>query len=237
MIHQSIQQPAKPRILVVDDVFENRSIVQRRLERMGYDCIVADSGAAALNMIRAMSPNLVLLDFMMPDMDGPMVLRELRASPATAKLPVIMLTARTDGRSVTSALDDGANDYVMKPIDFSVLKARIDSHLSRHEASVLLVEANGRLDARAAAQAVELGEVRELLHDGFRHDDKFAQLMDVLRRITAACDEMSNSGNPSCDRELVDSINRLCLAALAQFGTDSPPSAGSDRLRLADGGA
>jgi DNA-binding response OmpR family regulator len=158
----------RPLILVVDDVPENRFIVQRRLDRMGYDCILAANGPDALNMIRAMSPSLVLLDFMMPDMDGLTVLRELRASPAYSGLPIIMLTARTDGESVASALDEGADDYVLKPIDFTALKARVDASLLRRELALSLADANSKLDARAAAQAIELGTVRELLHDTFQ---------------------------------------------------------------------
>lgn len=213
----------RPLILVVDDVPENRSIVQRRLNRMGYDCVVADGGAAALNMIRAMSPQLVLLDFMMPEMDGPMVLREIRASPAHAHIPVIMLTARTDGASVASALDDGADDYVMKPIDFSVLKARIDARLVHHEASLSLIEANNRLDARAAAQAVELGEVRGLLHEEFKRQGPvidLAVLSDILQSIASDCAILADVSHLNEARVVAQRMNEQCSRALGQLASE-----------------
>ncbi len=221
--------PARPLILVVDDVLENRFIVQRRLERMGYDCVLADGGPAALNMVRAMAPQLVLLDFMMPGMDGLMVLRELRASPASANMPVIMLTARTDSDSIVSALDEGADDYVIKPIDFSALKARMDASLLRRGAALALAEANSRLDARAAAQAVELGAVRDLLHAEFRrvHDledelrrqvprqsSALVQVAQSLRRIADACGELEVSTEVDQVKVAARSMRDHCVGAL-----------------------
>jgi DNA-binding response OmpR family regulator len=150
-------------ILVVDDIAENRAAVCRRLEKMGYRYHAVDSGRAALAAIEAELPDLVLLDYMMPDMSGIDVLRELRQHGAYADLPVIMLTARTEREAVVGALADGANDYVTKPIDFSILQARMETHLKRQDISQQLHEANIALDRRATVRSIEVGDLQEQL--------------------------------------------------------------------------
>ena len=112
------------RILVVDDVEANRSVVCRRLERLNYSVAAAESGEVALKMIEAAAPDLVLLDFMMPNFNGIDVLREIRTNSRCSDVPVIMLTARADAQTVVASLEAGADDYVSKPIDFDVLAAR-----------------------------------------------------------------------------------------------------------------
>lgn len=164
-IGTGIETVDRPLVLVVDDVFENRSSVQRRLARLGYDCQGAESGMEALDMLLTLSPTVILLDYMMPEMSGLTVLKRLRASPLHAHTPIIMLTARTDSEAVVESLSEGADDYVHKPIDFAVLKARIDAHIERHRARRRLIGANERMEGRVAARAIELSEVREMLSD------------------------------------------------------------------------
>jgi serine/threonine protein kinase/CheY-like chemotaxis protein len=121
-------------VLVVDDVEGNRDLVARRLQREGFVVVQADSGRAALDVLKTTKVDLVLLDVMMPGMSGLEVLREIRTTTATARLPVIMATAQTDSKDVVAALDAGANDYVTKPIDFPVLNARVQVALrTRHK--------------------------------------------------------------------------------------------------------
>lgn len=121
----------KPSILVIDDVADNRLVVCRRLAKMGYAPIAADSAQMGLEIIHTSPPDLVLLDYMMPDKDGLAVLRELRADSRYAILPIIMLTARTDPETVVAVLDAGASDYISKPINFTVLQTRIEAQLQR----------------------------------------------------------------------------------------------------------
>ncbi len=124
-------------VLVVDDVEENRDLLARRLLREGFTVIQVESGRAALQALSA-NPriDLVLLDVNMPGMSGLDVLREIRATPALAHIPVIMATARADSKDVVAALDLGANDYVTKPIDFPVLAARIQVALRTRQRPV-----------------------------------------------------------------------------------------------------
>jgi len=112
-------------VLVVDDDANNRDLLSRRLRRMGYAAEVAHDGRQAIGLVAERSFDLVLLDIMMPDLDGFEVLRQLRLSHAATELPIIMATAKDDSQDVVYALGLGANDYVTKPLDFPVVVARV----------------------------------------------------------------------------------------------------------------
>ena len=112
-------------VLVVDDDANNRDLVSRRLRRIGYEAEVARDGRHALDLVAERSYDLILLDVMMPDLDGFEVLRQLRKSYPATDLPVIMATAKDNSEDVVIALGLGANDYVTKPLDFPVLVARV----------------------------------------------------------------------------------------------------------------
>ena len=124
-------------LLLVDDEPLNRDVLQRRLARAGHRVLTADSGAAALEIAGAQRVDLVLLDVMMPGMDGIETLRRLRRSRSLAELPVIMVTARDTSDDVVEALDAGANDYITKPVDFAVAQARIRTQLTARRADPL----------------------------------------------------------------------------------------------------
>jgi CheY-like chemotaxis protein len=124
-------------LLVVDDEEMNRDMLGRRLERVGFRVLTAESGARALEMIQNQRFDMVLLDVMMPGNDGLEVLTTIRESHSLVDLPVIMVTARDQSGDVVAALQLGANDYVTKPINFPLVIARVQTHLSiRHAASV-----------------------------------------------------------------------------------------------------
>jgi class 3 adenylate cyclase len=124
---------ARPlRILVVDDTPDNLYLMTALLEDR-YEVMLAPSGAIALQMaVSDNPPQLILLDIMMPDMDGYEVLRRLRQNPATAAIPVIFLTALTSAEEEQYGLDLGATDYITKPISPPILLARVQAHLQRH---------------------------------------------------------------------------------------------------------
>lgn len=150
-------------ILAVDDSRTNLGVIGRRLSQIGYKTVLSDNGAEALDLIAARGFDLVLLDMVMPRLPGMHVLRELRGSPVTADLPVIMLTARSDPAAAVEALVAGADDHVAKPFAFEVLAARIARTLAHARRLAELKRSNAVLDARIAARAIDLGETRTAL--------------------------------------------------------------------------
>jgi len=128
---------ANATLLLVDDDAMNRDALARRLARSGYRVLTADSGVAALRMVREERIDAVLLDVMMPGMSGLETLRHLRQLRSVADLPVIMVTAKDGSDDVVEALDQGANDYVTKPIDFAVALARIRAQVTTRRADPL----------------------------------------------------------------------------------------------------
>jgi sigma-B regulation protein RsbU (phosphoserine phosphatase) len=142
------------RILVVDDNEMNRDLLARRLERLGFTVDTADGGHSGLEKILSGDYQLVMLDIMMPDIDGLTVLKKTREVYSKTELPVIMATARDEGSDVAEALSLGANDYVTKPLDFKVVRARVENVLGYAQAVSELRQTNDRMnrDLEAAAR-------------------------------------------------------------------------------------
>lgn len=120
-------------VLIVDDVEDNRILLQRALRSSGYATVLADSGRAALAMIGIQMPDIVLLDWMMPELNGLETLRAIREMHSSARLPVIMCSAVDEEMSVVTAIDAGANDYMTKPISLPILRARMAAHLGQRD--------------------------------------------------------------------------------------------------------
>ena len=121
-------------LLVVDDNEANRDALSRRLRHRGYVVSVAADGPQAVALTESVKFDLVLLDVEMPGMSGLEVLSHIRARHSDTELPVIMVTARTEGADIVEAFRLGANDYVTKPVDFPVALARIGTHVSHKRA-------------------------------------------------------------------------------------------------------
>src|SRR5262245_6964531 len=105
----------KPKVLICDDDPLLLKLIEYRLEAKGYDVVKAADGAEALSAVAKERPNLVVLDAMMPKTDGFEVLSRIKADPSLAPTPVIMLTARKGEKDIVSALEKGADDYLVKP--------------------------------------------------------------------------------------------------------------------------
>jgi CheY-like chemotaxis protein len=121
----------RPKILIVDDEPFNVDYLQQELADLDYDTVSAANGQAALAQVVAESPDLILLDIMMPVMDGFAVLARLKASPATRDIPVIVISATNDVPSVVRGIRQGAEDYLSKPFDPVLLEARINACLEK----------------------------------------------------------------------------------------------------------
>lgn len=120
-----------PKILIADDEPFNVDYLEQELDERGYQTVSAMNGQAALDQVAAETPDLVLLDIMMPILDGFGVLARLKADPATRDLPVIVISAMSDMASVVRGIKQGAEDYLPKPFDETLLHARINASLEK----------------------------------------------------------------------------------------------------------
>ena len=151
-------------ILIIDDDARLADMVSRYLQPSGYDCQVADSGEAGLARMPQLRPDAVLLDVMLPGIDGLEVCRRLRALPgALARTPVVMLTAKGDPMDRVVGLELGADDYLPKPFEPRELLARLRAVLRRHASSGLAGDEAealcfGRLRIEPSSRRVCLGE-------------------------------------------------------------------------------
>src|SRR6516165_5942203 len=150
-------------ILVVDDNEINRDILVTRLISQGYETLQAADGEEALAIVKRSVPDLILLDIMMPNIDGLEVCRRVKNDPALPFIPVILVTAKASSESVVTGLDAGADEYLVKPIDQAALVARVRSALrmkSLHEQvqaqAADLATWNQTLEQRVNEQVCEL---------------------------------------------------------------------------------
>ena len=164
--------PSTGHILIVDDTPENLLLARAQLERAGHRVTAAADGNAALAAVRSDPPDLILLDVLMPGIDGHEVCRRLKADESTSAIPVIMLTALREQADKLEALGAGADDFLSKPFDRAELLARVRSHLrskslydrlarSRDEIRTL----NGVLEQRVDERTRELAEALATLRD------------------------------------------------------------------------
>jgi len=119
------------RILLVEDNDMNRDMLSRRLQRKGYEVLLAADGMQAILMAESEAPDLILLDMSLPVIDGWEAARRLKASPATARVPIVALTAHAMAGDREKALAAGCDDYDTKPVDFAQLTAKIEAILAR----------------------------------------------------------------------------------------------------------
>jgi two-component system, OmpR family, alkaline phosphatase synthesis response regulator PhoP len=116
-------------VLVVDDQRDILGLIKLRLEQAGYEVETASDGERALELVRDLRPNLVVLDVMLPIIDGREVTRRIRADARTAGIPVLLVSASVHEHEVQEGLDAGANDYLPKPFTANVLRERVEALL------------------------------------------------------------------------------------------------------------
>ena len=162
----------RPRLLLVDDEPTNLQVLRHVLQA-DYRLLFATDGARALQVAREQQPDLILLDVMMPHLDGYAVCRVLKADAATAAIPVIFITALTDSQDETSGFDVGAVDYITKPVSPPVVRARVRNHLSLvrvdelRETRLQIVQRLGRAaeykDNEAGLHVIRMSHFSQLL--------------------------------------------------------------------------
>jgi len=161
------------RILIVDDNETNRDILKTRLTVHGYDLLQAGDGEEALAVVKECYPDLVLLDVMMPKLDGIEVCRRLKADPALPFIAVILVTAKSDSRDVVAGLEAGADEYLTKPVDQLALVARVKSMLR-------LKDLHDRVSAQAADLAAWNRDLEQRVADQVRELEQLGRLRRFL---------------------------------------------------------
>jgi adenylate cyclase len=158
-----------PLVLVVDDNPANLEILETRLTLQGYQVVTAVDGDEALVVAGAQTPDLILLDVMMPGKDGTEVCRELKGDPGLPFMPVILVTAKADPDDIVAGLDAGGDEYITTPVDHASLVARVRSilrikalHDTVQEQAAQLEAWNRTLGQRVAAQVAEIERLGSL---------------------------------------------------------------------------
>jgi two-component system sensor histidine kinase/response regulator len=184
----------KPTILVVDDYPRNLRIVSETLTAHDYAVVTASSGASAITQAEAIPPDIVLLDLMMPVMDGLEVCRRLKSRAATKEIPIIFLTAAEEKKLVTTALELGAVDYIVKPFNPAELLARVRTHLelrqTRDELRRIIQQKNELMSVVAHDLKNPLATIRlsaQLLQE--QPNPEPASFAKTINRIISACDD------------------------------------------------
>jgi CheY-like chemotaxis protein/anti-sigma regulatory factor (Ser/Thr protein kinase) len=221
------------KILVVDDQPINVQLLKRKLEREGMEVATSYSGREALDLVAANKPDLILLDVMMPDMDGIEVCQRLQADEATRSIPVIFITARTSKEGKLEGLGVGAVDYITKPIDLDETLARVQTQLRFVQINRELVELQRRLGE--ARRAATIGAVTQ----GIAHNlnNLLGVIIGYVDLIKAYHDrpELVKKNAQS----LEDAVNRV-VTIIKQLTTlvhkNRPPITKAGLTRLIDGG-
>jgi len=205
-------------ILIIDDTTDNRIIAGRMLQNQGFRIAEATCGAEALESIRAAVPDLILLDIMMPGMDGFETCRKLRQNPATASTPVIFMTALTRSESIEKAFESGGSDYITKPFIREELLARIQLHLQLQHAGRKVLDTMNELeksrdDLQSILNQMQVGTI-------ILNEDQ------TIRFISESCDDIEGISRHTAVGRHWTEILPLSVASTAQLSRliEMPPS-------------
>ena len=212
-----LEQPPSARILVVDDHEDNVELLRLRLESWGYEVDSAMDGAEALHRVEETPPDLILLDIMMPSVDGMEVARRVKGNPDLPFIPIIMQTALDTTEDKVEGLEAGADDYITKPIDFAELQARMRSMLrikrlqeELEERERQLMEANERLRYMSQTDGLtgldNRRHLEERLDEMFQHakrlNEPFSCVMCDLDRFKSVNDTYGHQAGDAVLRQL-----------------------------------
>ena len=206
--------PDPARIVVADDSPTIRAVLSSALRQVGYDVHEAHDGEQALARIRELRPQLALLDIEMPGMDGREVLRRAKEDPETAGVPIIFLTARVEAADVVSSLEEGAYDYLRKPVEQSELIARVHAALRTKGLEDELLRRNEELDRLASTdhltgvynRRVMGAELTRLVARAKRHERPFSVVVLDVDHFKAVND---THGHEAGDAVLVTLTRRV----------------------------
>lgn len=167
----------KPVILMLDDVLDNIKVLGSLLGRTHYSLMIATSGEQAIQLALQSEPDLMLLDVMVPDIDGLSVCRRLKDVEKLRDVPVIFLTAKTDPKDISAGFDAGAVDYITKPFHARELKAKVQTHLELRA----LKQRNERLE-RLCRQSWQLLDFDAPQQERDNHRERLLEMLAEERR-------------------------------------------------------
>lgn len=207
----SATQP--PKILLVDDVAANLGVLSAALEPEGYEILATHNGATALKLAMKAKPDLILLDVMMPEMDGFETCRQLKQSEVTRDIPVIFITARTEMESIVEGFKAGGVDYVTKPFQTEEVLSRVSTHLRLSQLNRELQEKNQALETRTAELTAEIQKRRKVESSLQQADEK----LTAFSNLEAARGQLASLiGHSPAMHKITNDIQRL-----RQFGQTS----------------
>ncbi|HVF64973.1 MAG TPA: adenylate/guanylate cyclase domain-containing protein [Casimicrobiaceae bacterium] len=211
-------------LLIVDDNEMNRDLLSRRMVRKGHEVIVAENGQAALNKLLERKFDLVLLDIEMPGIDGVAVLQLIRKTYSMTELPVIMVTARGESEDIAGALEMGANDYIMKPLDLVVVPARVRTQLALKRVSDEARTLTSQLEARNTLIRKVFGRyVANEVVDKLLESPEALEFGGELRTVTALVADLRGftliSEGPFTPAQIVQMLNNF-LGAMTRIIAD-----------------
>lgn len=175
---QESTTPSKGNILAVDDTSANLKLLAGILSRQGYQVQVASSGPLALQSVKSTAPDLILLDIMMPDMDGYEVCSQLKASQRTKDIPIIFISALNTAIDKVKAFAVGGVDYISKPFQFQEVLARVEHQLRIRRLSHQIIEENARLQQEIRVRQ----QVEEALRQSANREHALSQLIQRMRQ-------------------------------------------------------
>jgi signal transduction histidine kinase len=200
-------------ILIVDDDPSGRATLEAILEGQGYTLLMAENGPTALEMAAIMHPDLILLDIMMPGMDGFEVCRRIRKTPELAEAPIIILTALDDNSSRLTGIEAGADDFLTKPVDRQELRSRVRTIIRLNRYRTLLEQ---RENLRSMAQRIVNAQEEERLRISRElHDDIGQSLTAHLISLRLLSSDLPLQVNPLRQRlnnlivDTIETLNRM----------------------------
>jgi DNA-binding response OmpR family regulator len=176
---------SKGRILVVEDDLDISQMLRLYFDSQGYEVLAVMRGSEALDVCRKKQPNVVVLDIMLPDMDGYDVCRELRGNLRTSHIPIIFLTQKDERSDKIAGLELGADDYITKPFDIEELKLRIQGAMRRAEATSLTDPTTALPSAKLIEEQLKILISRDewaMLYIVINHIDAFTETQDIVAR-------------------------------------------------------